>query len=104
MEIMDASIVGLITSAICIFLLWKFLSTTVFPFELAVRVFLDEKRLDKYDTEHSTIYEERWNVIGRVEDILFVVYVEVNSRIRIISARKADKEETDEYYRNYDLR
>lgn len=73
-------------------------------FELAVRVFLDEKRLDKYDAEHSTIYEERWNVIGRVEDILFVVYVEVNSRIRIISARKADKEETDEYYRNYDLR
>ena len=73
-------------------------------FELAVRVFLDEKRLDKYDTEHSTIYEERWNVIGRVEDILFVVYVEVDSRIRIISARKADKEETDEYYRNYDLR
>ena len=73
-------------------------------FELAVRVFLDEKRLDKYDTEHSTIYEEPWNVIGRVEDILFVVYVEVNSRIRIISARKADKEETDEYYRNYDLR
>ncbi len=68
-------------------------------FELAVRVFLDEKRLDKYDTEHSTI-----NVIGKVEDILFVVYVEVNSRIRIISARKADKEETDEYYRNYDLR
>ena len=43
-------------------------------------------------------------MIGRVEDILFVVYVEVNSRIRIISARKADKEETDEYYRNYDLR
>ena len=73
-------------------------------FELAVRVFLDEKRLDKYDTEHSTIHEDRWNVIGRVEDILFVVYVEVNSRIRIISARKADKEEIDEYYRNYDLR
>ena len=31
MEIMDASIVGLITSAICIFLLWKFLSCAVFP-------------------------------------------------------------------------
>ena len=73
-------------------------------FEEALSVFLDEKRLDKYDTEHSTIHEDRWNVIGRVEDILFVVYVEVNSRIRIISARKADKEETDEYYRNYDLR
>lgn len=31
MEIMDASIVGLITSAVCIFLLWKFLSCAVFP-------------------------------------------------------------------------
>lgn len=31
MEIMDASIVGLIISAVCIFLLWKFLSCAVFP-------------------------------------------------------------------------
>lgn len=31
MEIMDASIVGLITSVVCIFLLWKFLSCAVFP-------------------------------------------------------------------------
>ena len=29
MEIMDASIVGLITSAICIFLLWKFQSVGI---------------------------------------------------------------------------
>ena len=33
MEIMDASIVGLITSAVCIFLLWKFLSCAVFPWK-----------------------------------------------------------------------
>ena len=32
MEIMDASIVGLITSAVCIFLLWKFLSCAVISF------------------------------------------------------------------------
>ena len=35
-------------------------------FEFAVRVFLDEKRIEKYDWKHSTDMEDRWNVIGRV--------------------------------------
>ena len=39
-----------------------------------------------------------------VEDVLFVVYTERTDRIRIISARKATKEEIDEYNDNYDLR
>ena len=73
-------------------------------FEFAVRVFLDSKRIEKYDYNHSTDTEERWDVIGRVEDILFVVYTERNDRTRIISARKATEEETDEYYDDYDLR
>ncbi len=73
-------------------------------FEFAVRVFLDEKRIEKFDSEHSTTTEDRWNVIGMVEDILFVVYTERGDKTRIISARKATKEETDEYYDNYDLR
>lgn len=73
-------------------------------FEFAVRVFLDEKRIEKYDWKHSTDMEDRWNVIGRVEGVLFVVYTERNENIRIISARKATKEETDEYYNDYDLR
>lgn len=65
---------------------------------------LDEKRIEKYDSSHSTDTEDRWNVIGMVDDVLFVVYTERNDRTRIISARKATKEETDEYYDDYDLR
>ena len=42
-------------------------------FETAVRVFLDNKRIEKYDEKHSTLTEERWNVIGLVLDVLFVV-------------------------------
>jgi len=52
-------------------------------------VFLDEKRIEKYDRKHSTDTEDRWNVIGKVDDVLFVVYTERNERTRIISARKA---------------
>ncbi len=39
-----------------------------------------------------------------VEGVLFVVYTERNENIRIISARKATKEDTDEYYDGYDIR
>ena len=73
-------------------------------FEIAVRVFLDEKRIERYDEKHSTEDEDRWDVIGLVENVLFVVYTERKDRIRIISARKATKEETEEYYDGYDLR
>ena len=54
--------------------------------------------------KHSTGTEDRWNVIGKVDGILFVVYTERKENIRIISARKATKEETNEYYDGYDLR
>ena len=73
-------------------------------FELAVRVFLDSKRIEKYDSAHSTSDEDRWNVIGMVENVLFVVYTERGDRTRIISARKATQEEINEYNDNYDLR
>ena len=72
-------------------------------FEFAVRVFLDSKRIEKYDYNHSTDTEERWDVIGRVEDILFVVYTERNDRTRIISARKATKTEADYYVNGGDI-
>lgn len=73
-------------------------------FEIAVRVFLDQKRIERYDEEHSSFEEDRWNVIGLVEKVLFVVYTERKDNIRIISARRATKEETEEYYRDYDIR
>ena len=38
--------------------------------------------------------------IGRVEDVLFVVYTERGSSIRMISARYATKREEEVYYGN----
>ncbi len=69
-------------------------------FELAARVFLDENRIDYFDELHSDD-EERWKVIGRVRDILAVIYTERGERLRLISARYATKEEEDEYYGQY---
>ncbi len=66
-------------------------------FEQAALIFDDENRLEFYDEDHSQV-EERINVIGLVEKILFVVYTERKFSTRIISARKATKEEADEYY------
>ena len=75
-------------------------------FEMAVRVFLDEKRVEKLDVEHSTLEEERFNIIGRVSDmlVLFVVATDRKGNTRIISARKAEEDEEEEYYENYDAR
>lgn len=75
-------------------------------FEMAVRVFLDEKRVEKLDLEHSTLEEERINIIGRVSDmlVLFVVATDRKGNIRIISARRAEEDEEEEYYENYDAR
>lgn len=50
-----------------------------------------------YDFEHSTD-EDRYIVIGKVKEILFVVYTERKDMIRIISARIAEPEERRLYY------
>lgn len=75
-------------------------------FEMAVRVFLDEKRIEKIDFVHSTLEEERTNIIGRVSGmlVLFVVATDRNGNKRIVLARKAEKYEEAEYYDNYDAR
>ena len=69
-------------------------------FKVAARVFLDEKRIENYDELHSDD-EDRWQVIGKVKDILAVIYTERIDKYRIISARYATKEEEDEYYGQY---
>lgn len=71
-------------------------------FETASNVFLDTNRIELRDEEHST-EEDRWQVIGKVDDILFVVYTDREDRTRIISARRADKNERRIYYANGDL-
>ncbi len=66
-------------------------------FNIAIHVFDDENRIEIYDMEHSTD-EDRYNTIGLVHDILFVVYTERRGGIRIISARLASEKERRIYY------
>jgi len=66
-------------------------------FETATAVFDDENRIEWYDTAHSG-YEDRYNTIGMVRNILFVVYTERRDKIRIISARLATAAERRLYY------
>lgn len=71
-------------------------------FETASNVFFDENRIELRDDEHS-FDEERWQVIGRVDDVLFVVYTERKNKTRLISARKATLKERKWYYGDGDL-
>ena len=66
-------------------------------FEDAIRVFEDDDRIEIYDAAHSG-EEDRYNTIGMVNDVLFVVYTERREAIRIISARPATRGERSIYY------
>jgi len=66
-------------------------------FETAARVFQDENRIEFYDALHSED-EDRYNTIGMVNNVLFVVYTERGSRIRLISARLATASERRIYH------
>ena len=65
-------------------------------FEDAALVFADENRIERRDEKHSQD-EDRWQVIGMVEDILFVVYTEREEATRLIMAREASPKERSEY-------
>lgn len=72
-------------------------------FELAATVFRDPLALTVFDDEHSED-EERWVTLGRVENGMHLVvihtfapYSPLSARIRIISARKATKQELRDY-------
>ena len=69
-------------------------------FEIAARVFLDDNFLDDYDELHSD-NEDRFKIIGKVDEILVVIYTERGKRNRIISARYADKKEQEDYYEQF---
>ena len=70
-------------------------------FEYASLVFDDPYRYEDYDLEHSD-EEDRYDVIGMVSDIIFVVVTyKTDNLVRIISARKATKQERRKYYGNY---
>ncbi|MBQ7644935.1 MAG: BrnT family toxin [Spirochaetales bacterium] len=73
-------------------------------FEQAAKAWKDPKRIVFYDEKHSTD-EERWIVLGVSGVVLFVVFVEkTEENVRLISARKANNEESKRYYRDYDIR
>ena len=57
-------------------------------FETAAYVFDDPYYIEMYDFEHS-VDEDRYIAIGKVGDVLFVVFTERKETIRLISARLA---------------
>ena len=68
-------------------------------FETASLVFADPLRIERRDdSENNTTGEERWQTLGMVEKVLFVVYTERGKKTRIISARIANKAEKRSYY------
>ena len=70
-------------------------------FVQAAQALEDENRLEKYDFVHSTLFEDRYNVVCllKKEILLFVTCLFISPDItRIISARKATRKEIDEYY------
>ncbi len=70
-----------------------------FDFAYAAQVFFDPDRMVQADTRYS-YGEERYRVIGMIEQRLFVVvYTPRHDAMRIISARKANRREVS-YYEN----
>ena len=72
-------------------------------FRLATDVFRDPLALTIYDAEHSE-NEERWITLGQTEDNHYLVVIHTYEtiaatevRIRIISARKAVRQEIVDY-------
>ncbi|MCL2764281.1 MAG: BrnT family toxin [Treponema sp.] len=67
----------------------------------AAAVFHDPNRYEMLDQAHS-YFEERWMVVGLSSAaILKVCFTERYGAIRIISARKADKNEEKRYLNGY---
>ena len=68
-------------------------------FESAAYVFFDPKHVEIPDEDHSDD-ETRYNVVGLVNKVLFVVCTDRGEATRIISARKATAKERSRYYGN----
>ena len=71
-------------------------------FKVAAKVFADKNRIERFDFKHSQ-EEEHWQVIGKVDDVLFVVYTERGDLTRLISAREATPDERSDYYYRKDI-
>ena len=72
-------------------------------FERGAEVFLDSLAISIYDDEHS-LDEDHWITIGKDQTNLILVVIHTfleenvdNCKIRVISTRKATKEEVKQY-------
>ncbi len=73
-------------------------------FEAAQYVFLDSERIERLDRSEKNVFgEERWQTLGMVNKVLFVVYTERGRNKRIISARLAEKHERRSYNGYYQI-
>ena len=73
-------------------------------FEDAQYIFTDPERIERFDrSENNTLKEERWQSIGKVGSVYFVVYTERGADKRIITARPADKSERRSYNGYYKI-
>jgi len=69
------------------------------PFPFATRVFLDGNRSEWMDTRRQ-YGEPRWISIGLIEGLeIAVAYTLRGETIRLISARKAERHEREDYWR-----
>ena len=67
-------------------------------FEDAQYVFTDPDRIERIDqSESNKSGETRWQTIGKVGELLFVVYTESGEDTRMITAREALKHERRSY-------
>ena len=67
-------------------------------FETAQYIFSDPERLCRFDqSENNKSKEERWQSLGKVGKVLFVVYEERGEKKHIISARLANKNDRRSY-------
>jgi uncharacterized DUF497 family protein len=70
------------------------------PFALASRVFYDPARIDRYDGRED-YGEDRFLTIGLVGTVIVVVtYTMRGETVRLISARKAERHEQPDYWKN----
>lgn len=69
-------------------------------FEVAARVFLDPNRIEAYD-DRGEYGEDRWKIVGMVDPVVLAVVYAVRGSaaqvIRLISARKANEKERQQY-------
>ena len=67
-------------------------------FEVAAGVFEDSERIERLDSDSSED-EERWAVTGLIDGTeVYVVYVLRGDVVRLISARRANRHEREEYW------